>query len=81
VPSQSEKQRKYIFYLRSKDDDKSKWFWDKDWESIEEDHIERYEPFDFGDEDQPDKVDSANDYMIYKWGYDGYICRYTKYNS
>jgi hypothetical protein len=46
MPSKSKKQRDYIFYLRSQDDDKSKWFWDKDWEQIEEHKvIERYKPF------------------------------------
>lgn len=64
MPSSSEKQRKYIFYLggkyKTKSDtpEKFKWIWDSGWESIEEDHIERYKPFDFTDEDQPDKIDN-----------------------
>jgi hypothetical protein len=45
MPSKSEQQRKYIYYLRSQDEDKSKWFWDKDWEQIEETKMERYTPY------------------------------------
>ena len=66
MPSKSEAQRKYIFYLRSKDSDKSKWFWDKDWETIKEDHVERYTPFDFSfeNEDHPDPEQLVNESVL-----------------
>lgn len=48
MPSKTEKQRNYIFYLRgkykSKDKtpDKDKWIWDSGWEQVEEQKMERY---------------------------------------
>ncbi len=38
MPSKSEDQRRYIFYLRSKNPNKkSEWYWSPEWEEIEED--------------------------------------------
>jgi len=40
MPSKSEAQRKYVFYLRSKNPDKkSEWYWQPEWEDIKEDSI------------------------------------------
>ena len=45
MPSATEKQRNYIFYLRSKYKNKSdtpekqKWIWDSGWEQVKEDNI------------------------------------------
>lgn len=52
MPSSSEKQRKYIFYLRGKYKNKKNtpkkysFIWDKDWEKVQE----KYIPFNFEEE-------------------------------
>ena len=59
MPSKSEAQRKYVFYLRSKNPDKkSEWYWQPEWEDIKEDSITDERPI----YDYEPKVESMEHY-------------------